>query len=83
MSSPLLTKNKELKLNSAILSLALPAIIRNITVPILGLSDPYISGHLGADKFVAAIAVGSMMMNSCFWVFGFFRAGTTSLTAEA
>ncbi len=78
-----MTKNKELKLNSAILSLALPAIFSNITVPILGLSDTYISGHLGADKFVAAIAVGSMMMNSCFWLFGFLRAGTTGLTAEA
>lgn len=73
----------EVKLDRAILSLALPAILSNITVPILGLSDTYLSGHLGSDIYVAAIAAGSMMMNSCFWLFGFLRAGTTGLTAES
>lgn len=71
------------KTDREILALALPAIFSNITVPLLGLSDTYISGHLGSDRYVAAIAVGSMMMNSCFWLFGFLRAGTTGLTAEA
>ncbi|MDE6247854.1 MAG: MATE family efflux transporter [Muribaculaceae bacterium] len=70
-------------LNKEILALALPAIFSNITVPILGLSDTYISGHLGSDRYVAAIAVGSMMVNSVYWLLGFLRAGTTGLTAEA
>lgn len=70
-------------INRAILALALPAILSNITVPILGLSDTYISGHLGSDRYVAAIAVGSMMVNAVYWLLGFLRAGTTGLTAEA
>lgn len=66
-----------------ILRLALPAIFSNITIPLLGLSDTYISGHLGSERYIAAIAVGSMMINSVYWLFGFLRAGTTGLTAEA
>lgn len=70
-------------INREILRLALPAIVSNITVPLLGLSDTAISGHLGSDTYIAAIAVGSMMINTVFWLFGFLRMGTTGLTAQA
>ncbi len=66
-----------------ILKLSLPAIVSNITVPMLGLCDTAISGHLGSEIYLAAIAVGSVMLNVVFWLFGFLRAGTTGLTATA
>lgn len=55
----------------------------NITVPLLGLCDTAIAGHLGSELFLAAIAVGSTMLNVIFWLFGFLRMGTTGLTATA
>ena len=63
--------------------MAVPAIVSNITVPLLGLSDTFITGHLGAECFIAAIAVGTMMVNAIYWLCGFLRMGTTGLTAEA
>ncbi|MBQ2371133.1 MAG: MATE family efflux transporter, partial [Muribaculaceae bacterium] len=70
-------------MNREILRLSIPAIISNITVPILGLSDTTISGHLGSEIYIGAIAVGTMMFNVIFWLFGFLRMGTTGLTAQA
>lgn len=72
-----------MKINREILRLSIPAIVSNITVPLLGLSDTAIAGHLDADFFIGAIAVGSMMFNATFWLFGFLRMGTTGLTALA
>lgn len=72
-----------MKLNREILRLSLPSIISNITIPLLGLSDTTISGHLGSENHIAAIAVGTMMFNVVFWLFGFFRMGTTGMTAQA
>lgn len=66
-----------------ILRLSIPAIVSNITVPLLGLCDTAISGHLGSEMYLAAIAVGSMMLNVVFWLFGFLRMGTTGITANA
>ncbi|MCM1521139.1 MAG: MATE family efflux transporter [Muribaculaceae bacterium] len=70
-------------INRSIASLAFPAIASNITVPLLGLCDTTVSGHLGDETYLAAIAAGGMMINVVFWVFGFLRMGTTGLTAEA
>lgn len=70
-------------LNRKILRLAIPAIISNITVPLLGLCDTTISGHLGGSAPLGAIAVGSMMLNMAYWLFGFLRMGTTGMAAEA
>ncbi len=70
-------------INREILRLAVPAVISNVTVPLLGLSDTAISGHLGSPVFIGAIAVGSLMLNVAFWLFGFLRMGTTGLVAEA
>ena len=72
-----------MKINREILRLSIPAIVSNITVPLLGLTDTAIAGHLDADLFIGAIAVGSMMLNVTFWLFGFLRMGTTGLTAQA
>lgn len=70
-------------LNRDILKISLPAILNNITVPLLGLNDTAISGHLGNIDFVGAVAIGAMMLNMVFWLFGFLRMGTAGLTANA
>lgn len=61
----------------------MPAIFNNITVPLLGLSDTAISGHLGSEIYMGAMAVGAMMFNVIFLLCGFLRMGTTGLTAVA
>lgn len=66
-----------------ILDIAVPAIISNITVPLLGLIDMAIVGHLGAAAYIGAIAVGGMIFNVIYWVFGFLRMATGGLTAQS
>lgn len=72
-----------MNLNREIIRLAGPAIVSNIAVPLLGLSDTTIAGHLGSEEALAAVGVGSMMINASFWLFGFLRMGTTGITAQA
>ena len=66
-----------------ILRIALPSIISNITVPLLSLVDTAIVGHLGAASYIGAIAIGSLIFNMAYWLFGFLRMGTGGLTAQA
>lgn len=66
-----------------IIKIALPSIVSNITVPLLGLIDVTIVGHLGAASYIGAIAVGGMLFNMIYWIFGFLRMGTSGLTAQA
>lgn len=61
----------------------MPAIVSNITVPLLGLCDTAISGHLGSEVYLAAIGVGSIMLNVIVGLLVFLRMGTTGLTATA
>ena len=70
-------------LNRQILRLALPSIVSNITVPLLGLVDVAIVGHMGSPAYIGAISVGSMIFNVIYWVFGFLRMGTSGLTSQA
>lgn len=73
-------------MNKQILRLAIPNIITNITVPLLGMVDTAIVGHLqngdGVD-YIGAIAVGTMIFNIIYWNFGFLRMGTSGFTAQA
>ena len=62
-----------------ILRIALPSIMSNITVPLLALADTTIAGHLGQTAFIGAIAVGGMLFNMTYWLFGFLRMGTGGL----
>ena len=66
-----------------ILHIAIPSIVSNITVPLLGLVDVTIVGHLGSASYIGAIAVGGMLFNMIYWIFGFLRMGTSGLTAQA
>ena len=77
-----------MKLNREILRLALPSILANITVPLVGMVDMAIAGHLGAGEFSAAaliggITIGTMLFDLLYWNFGFLRVGTGGLTAQA
>ena len=71
------------KRDQQILKIALPAIVTNITVPLLGLVDTAIVGHMGSAAYIGAVAVGSMIFNLVYWVFGFLRMGTSGMTAQA
>lgn len=66
-----------------ILKLAIPTIISTLTVPLLGLLDVVIVGHLSDPSYIGAIAVGGMMFSLLYWGFGFLRMGTGGLTAQA
>ena len=70
-------------MHKEILSLAIPSIVTNITVPLLGLVDVAIVGHMGDASYLGAIAVGTMMMNVICWLFGFLRMGTSGMTSQA
>ena len=70
-------------MHKEILSLAIPSIVTNITVPLLGLVDVAIVGHMGDASYIGAIAVGTMMMNVICWLSGFLRMGTSGMTSQA
>ncbi|MBP5548424.1 MAG: MATE family efflux transporter [Bacteroidales bacterium] len=69
-------------MNRKILQLALPNIITNITVPLLGMVDTAIVGHL-SEQHIGAIAIGTQIFNLIYWNFGFLRMGTSGFTAQA
>lgn len=66
-----------------IFAIAVPAIVANIVVPLLGLLDLAIAGHIGATAMIGAVAVGATMFNLTYWNFGFLRMGTSGMTAQA
>lgn len=70
-------------MNGKILSLAIPSIVSNITVPLLGLVDVAIVGHLGSASYIGAIAVGGMLFSIIYWLFGFLRMSTSGMTSQA
>ena len=75
-------------LDREILRLALPSILANITVPLVGLVDTAVAGHLqspegSSAEFIGGIAAGAMVLNVIYWNFAFLRASTGGLTAQA
>ena len=70
-------------MNKKILNLAIPNIISNITIPLLGMVDLAILGHLGNETYIAAIALGGMIFNFIYWNFSFLRMSTSGFTAQA
>lgn len=70
-------------MNKSILKIALPSILTNVTVPLLGLVDTAIVGHLGSAAYIGAIALGTTLMSMAYWGFGFLRMSTGGLTAQA
>lgn len=70
-------------MNKNVLRLAIPNIISNLSVPLLGAVDTALVGHLDEVYYLGAIALGGMIFNFIFWGFGFLRMGTTGITAQA
>lgn len=69
-------------INRRILDIALPAIVSNVTVPLLSLVDTAIVGHMGSALYIGAIAVAGSIFSMIYWLFGFLRAGTSGFTAQ-
>ena len=72
-------------INRDILKLAIPSILANITVPLVGMVDIAVAGHLDANAatMIGGIAIGTMLFDLLYWNFGFLRVGTGGLTAQA
>ncbi|HER07465.1 MAG TPA: MATE family efflux transporter [Bacteroides sp.] len=70
-------------MNRKILDLAIPNIISNISIPLLGIVDMALMGHLESDAYIGAIALGSLIFNFIYWGLGFLRMGTSGFTAQA
>ena len=69
--------------NREILRLAVPSILANITIPLVGIVDTAIVGHLSNAAAIGGIAIGTMLFDLLYWNFGFLRVGTSGLTAQA
>lgn len=64
-------------------TLAWPIILSNITVPLLGLVDTAVVGHLPDPRYLAGVTLGATLFSFLYWGFGFLRMGTTGLVAQA
>ena len=69
--------------NKKVLAIALPMTAASISIPLLGLVDTAILGHLEQATYLAAVAAGSSVLTMLFWLFAFLRMGSTGLTARA
>ena len=66
-----------------VLSIALPIVISNATVPILGAVDTGVIGQLGGAAPIGAVGIGAIILGALYWIFGFLRLGTVGLTSQA
>ena len=66
-----------------VLALAIPMVLSNITVPLLGLVDAAVIGHLEHAWYLGGVALGSTMISVTFWLLGFLRMSTTGLAAQS
>src|SRR5690606_32071649 len=64
-------------------AIALPIMLSNATVPLIGFVDTVVVGQLGQAHLIGAVAVGATIFNFLYWGLGFLRMGTTGLTAQA
>lgn len=68
--------------HQAVLMLAIPMVLSNITVPLLGLVDAAVIGHLDQSWYLGGVALGSTMISVTFWLLGFLRMSSTGLAAQ-
>ena len=71
------------KTDKRVLTLAYPIILANVSIPLLGLTDTAVIGHLDNLDVLAGISMGAVLMGSIYWFFGFLRMGITGLVAQA
>ena len=65
------------------LKIALPFIASTVTQPLLGAVDTAVVGQLGGAELIGGVAIGTVIMNTLYWLFGFFRVSTTGQSAIA
>jgi MATE family multidrug resistance protein len=70
-------------MNKRILNLAIPNIISNLSVPLLGMADIAMLGRLGSEQYIGAISLGSLIFSFIYWMFSFLRMGTSGMTAQS
>lgn len=70
-------------MNREILRLAIPNIISNVTIPLLGLVDLALMGHLDSEIYIGAVALGTVIFNFIYWGFSFLRMSTSGFTAQS
>jgi len=66
-----------------VLKIAVPIVLANATVPILGIVDTGVVGQLGEAAPIGAVGIGAIILSAIYWIFGFLRMGTTGLTSQA
>jgi len=66
-----------------VLQIAIPIVLSNATVPILGVVDTGVVGQLGQAAPIGAVGIGAIILTAFYWIFGFLRMGTAGLTAQA
>ncbi len=71
------------QLDHKIWGIAWPAILSNISIPLLGLVDSAILGHLDSSDYLGGVAIGAALLSFLYWGFSFLRMGTTGLVARA
>ena len=69
--------------HSRVLKIAVPILLANITVPLLGLVDTGVVGQIKSPVPIGAVAIGALILTTVYWFFGFLRMGTTGLTSQA
>ena len=70
-------------MNKKILRLAIPNIISNVSIPLLGLVDLSLMGHLKSEIYIGAVSLGTVIFNFIYWGFGFLRMSTSGFTAQS
>lgn len=66
-----------------VLKIAIPIVLSNATVPILGAVDTGVVGQMGQAAPIGAVGIGAVILSTIYWIFGFLRMGTTGLAAQA
>ena len=74
---------KTAEINKVILKLAIPNMISNVVIPMLGMVDTAIAGYIGHDTNIAALTIGTTIFNFIYWNCAFLRMGTSGITAQA
>jgi MATE family multidrug resistance protein len=69
--------------HASLLRVAVPIMLSNATVPLIGYVDTAVVGQLGQAHLIGAVAIGGVIFSFLYWTFSFLRMGTTGLTAQA
>lgn len=66
-----------------VLKIAVPIVLSNATVPIMGAVDVGVVGQIGKAAPIGAVAMGAIILTTVYWIFGFLRMGTVGLVGQA